>query len=146
MPIIKQPETEKEFEAYYHLRWRILRQPWHQSKGSEKDELENESFHIMVCDENNEIIGVGRLHFNSKSEAQIRYMAVDPEHTNQGIGKSILNALEEKSRQEHCTTIILDARELAVNFYEKQGYNIVNESHLLFDSIQHYKMKKIIQP
>ena len=57
---IKQPKTEKEFEAYYDLRWRVLREPWQQLKGSEKDELENESFHIMACDENNNIVGVGR--------------------------------------------------------------------------------------
>lgn len=138
---IKQPETEKEFKAYYHLRWRVLREPWQQPRGSEKDELENESFHIMACDEN-KVVGVGRLHFNNKTEAQIRYMAVSPEHINEGIGALILKALEEKAKQGDCKTIMLDARENAVIFYKKKGYELLEKSHLLFDSIQHYKMKK----
>lgn len=142
---IKQPETKKEFEAYYDLRWSVLRQPWQQPKGSEKDELEKQSFHIMACDENNNVIAVGRLHFNNQSEAQIRYMAVKPEHQNKGFGKSILKSLEEKCRQEKCEVIILDARESALSFYQKQGYQIIKKSHLLYDVIQHYQMIKEIK-
>ena len=43
---IKEPVTEEEFEQYYILRWRILRQPWNQPRGSEKDDKENKSIHI----------------------------------------------------------------------------------------------------
>ena len=145
MPItIKQPETEKEFEAYYDLRWCILRRPWQQPKGSEKDELENESFHVMACDENSNVVAVGRLHFNNKKEARIRYMAVDSEHLEKSIGALILEALEEKAKQECCKTIVLDARENAVGFYQKKGYELLEKSHLLFDSIQHYRMHKYL--
>lgn len=143
MPIkIKEPETEKEFEAYYYLRWRVLREPWQQARGSEKDELENKSFHIMACDENNSIVGVGRLHLNTETEAQIRYMAVDPKNTHQGIGTLILEALEEKARHEQCATILLHARETAVIFYQTREYINGEKSHLLYDSIQHYQMTK----
>ena len=145
MPItIKQPRSEKEFEDYYDFRWRTLRKPWQQPKGSEKDELENESFHIIACDENNKVVAVGRLHFNNEEEAQIRYMAVSPGHIEQGIGTLMLEALEEKSGLEHCRTIVLDARENAVGFYKKKGYELLEKSHLLFDSIQHYRMEKFI--
>ena len=145
MPItIKQPETEKEFEAYYDLRWRVLRKPWQQPKGSEKDELEDESFHIMACDENNNVVSVGRLHFNNEAEAQIRYMAVVPEHENKGIGSLTLKALEEYASQKHYKTIVLDSRENAVGFYQKKGYELLEKSHLLFDSIQHYRMGKTL--
>ena len=143
---MKQPENEKEFEDYYELRWRILREPWQQPKGSEKDELENESFHIMACDENKKVIGVGRLHLNNETEAQIRYMAVAPEHIEQGIGTLMLEALEEKSRREDCRAIVLDARENAVVFYQKKGYELLEKSHLLFGSIQHYRMLKRLHP
>ena len=142
---IKQPETEKEFGAYYDLRWRVLREPWQQPRGSEKDELENESFHIMACGENNNVIAVGRLHFKNEAEAQIRYMAVLPEHNNKGLGKLILEALEKEAQLKQCKTITLQAREGALEFYKKQGYNTVKKSHLLFDSIQHYEMNKTIK-
>ena len=142
---VKQPENREEFKAYYDLRWRVLREPWHQPKGSEQDELENESFHIMVCDENNNIVGVGRLHFNTGTEAQIRYMAIEPKLTSKGIGRSILEGLEEKARLKKCKTITLEARESALEFYKKQGYSTVKKSHLLFGSIQHYEMNKTIK-
>ena len=138
---IKQPQSEKEFEAYYDLRWRVLRQPWQQPQGSEKDELEDTSFHVMACDENNKVVGVGRLHFNNKTEAQIRYMAVNPEFKNQGIGSLILAALEQYAKED-CKAVMLHARENAAGFYQKKGYELLEKSHLLFDSIQHYKMVK----
>ncbi len=72
---IRAPKTKKEQEEYYNLRWEILRKPWNQPKGSEKDEYENDAIHIAAF-VNGKIIGVGRIHFNSKEEAQIRYMAV----------------------------------------------------------------------
>lgn len=144
MPIIKQPETKKEFEAYYDLRWRVLREPWQQPAGSEKDELENESFHVMAVDENENVVGVGRLHFNNDNEAQVRYMAIAPEYEKQGIGSLILEALEKQVKENNCETIVLHARENAVGFYQKKGYELFKKSHLLFDSIQHFRMRKIV--
>ena len=120
-----------------------MREPWQQAKGSEKDDLENDSFHLMACDENNRVVAVGRLHFNDVNEAQIRYMAVAPEHTGQGIGALILEVMEEKAKQKQCTSIVLEARENAFGFYKKKNYELLEKSHLLFDSIQHYRMRKI---
>ena len=53
-----EPRTKTEFEAYYDLRWRILRKPWELQKGSEKDELDKSSYHLMVLDEStgNEVV------------------------------------------------------------------------------------------
>ncbi len=40
---ICKPLTKEEFKKYYDLRWKVLRKPWKQPKGSEKDEREKES-------------------------------------------------------------------------------------------------------
>jgi hypothetical protein len=45
---IRSPETVEEFMQYYELRWRLLRKPWNQPKGSEKDEKEDEAFHKHI--------------------------------------------------------------------------------------------------
>jgi hypothetical protein len=60
--VIRFPATESEFEAYYALRWKILREPWNQPPGSEKDEFEGEAVHLAAWDDYGKIIGVGRLH------------------------------------------------------------------------------------
>ena len=139
--IIKEPKTEEEFEQYYDLRWRILRKSWNQPRESEKDEKENESIHIMAIFEG-KVIGCGRGHFNSPTEAQIRYMAVEEGFQGKGVGTKILNDLERKLIEKGAKTIILNARENAVNFYQKHNYKIIDKGHALFNVIKHYKMRK----
>ena len=138
---IKQPESTEEFTQYFELRWRILRAPWGEPEGSEVDDIEERCFHIMAV-YGESVIGVGRLQFNATHEAQIRYMAVANEHEGNGIGRMIVEALEKEAADKHVNTIVLDAREPAVGFYQKLGYTIEAKSYVLFDEIQHYRMKK----
>ena len=139
--MIKQPETENEYAQYYDLRWRILRAPWGEPKGSEVDAIEDQCFHIIATS-NNTVIGVGRLQYNSASEAQIRYMAVEKAYEGKQIGSRIVYALEQEAKNRNINSIVLDAREPAVGFYQKLGYSIENKSYLLFDEIQHLRMSK----
>ncbi len=142
--IITEPTTEKDFELYYDLRWRILRKPWNQPKGSEIDELEKDSINVMVCNENRVPLGAGRLHFKSSDEAQIRYMAVEENQQGKGIGKMVLSYLEKKAKEKGAKNIVLNARENAVKFYEKNGYKILKEAHTLYGVIPHFEMRKVL--
>jgi predicted GNAT family N-acyltransferase len=142
--IIKQPETPEEFVQYFDLRWRVLRAPWQQPVGSEKDSLEDSCYHVIACNENNTVIGVARLQFNSDNEAQIRYMAIDPKYTGRGVGRKIVSALESIALENKRNRIILDAREPAVGFYKKLGYTVTEKTYLLFDCIQHFRMQKVL--
>ena len=149
---IKQPETEEEFKHYYHLRWKILRAPWHQPEGSEIDDMEDNCFHIMAIKKNSdsnvissdEVFAVARLQPNTDKQAQIRYMAVDKAHERQGIGRQLVNTIEQHARDSGYKQISLDAREPAIGFYKKLGYQEVEKTYLLFDEIQHYQMLKNI--
>ena len=138
---IRKPETKQEFEKYYNLRWRILRKPWNQPKGSEQDGMDEKSIHIMAIIDD-KVIGCGRGHFNSSIEAQIRYMVVDESFQGQGIGLRILKTLEEELTKNGAREIILKARENAVSLYIKHGYEIYREGEILFDEIKHYWMRK----
>ena len=142
--VITQPRTEEEFKKYYHLRWKILRAPWGQPEGSEVDDIESQCFHVMATTPDKSVIGVARLQFNSKSEGQIRYMAVDDKHEGTGIGRALVNAIEKHARDTGHTKITLDARENAVGFYQALNYQILGKSYLLFDSIQHFQMSKAL--
>ena len=141
MIVIKRPETAEELNLYYELRYRILRKPWQQPRGSEKDELENVSVHVMAMD-GGRVVGVGRLHGNPNEESQVRFMAVDPEYEGKGIGTLILKELEKEARKRHSKCIVMDARESAVDFYKKMGYRVVGPTHTLFGEIPHFRMKK----
>lgn len=142
---VKSPQTQQEWDDYYELRWRILREPWQQSCGSEKDELEDTAFHCMAVDTNNKVVGVGRIHKNSTTEAQVRYMAVNKDHRYKGIGSKILAVLERHAISYEVSTISLNAREKFISFYLKHGYVIIDDAHTLFGSIRHKRMHKYIQ-
>lgn len=142
---IIQPETPDDYRKYYELRWKILREPWKQPRGSERDTLDDSSTHLMVVDANDSALGVGRLHFNSIREAQIRYMAIDTRHQRKGIGSRLLNALEEHARELGAVRIVVDARETALGFYSKNGYKACGAGHVLYGRIAHIVMEKQIR-
>ena len=90
-----EPQTPEEFKQYYSLRYKILRKPWGQPRGSERDNEDEISHHRMIIDEATwDAIAVGRLQVNTKEEAQIRYMAVADNYQGQGLGSKIVTALE----------------------------------------------------
>jgi len=139
---ITEPQTAEQFEAYYLLRYEVLRKPWNQPPGSEKDAQEHECTHIMAVNEYDEVLGVCRLQLNSSTEAQLRYMGVKSETQGLGIGKKLIAYAEEKARRQGAETMILQAREIAVEFYKKCGYKIAEKSFLMWGEIQHYLMNK----
>jgi len=98
--------------------------------------------HLMLVDPHHVAVGVGRLHFNSIREAQIRYMAIDVSAQRRGLGSRLLDALEARARELGAARVVLDARESALRFYHKHGYRAVGPGHVLYNSIAHVKMKK----
>jgi predicted GNAT family N-acyltransferase len=143
--LIRPPANEQEFDAYYSLRWKILRKPWNQPAGSEKDAFESEAFHLGSWTESGDLIAVGRLHRISEYSAQIRYMAVDPSQRSRGVGTAMLRELESFAVRSGVREIKLNAREEAVQFYTANGYELVRPSHRLFGLIQHFEMQKQMQ-
>lgn len=142
--IVKPPKTKEEFERYRDLRWRILRAPWNQPRITEQDDLEKDDFPIMVCEVDGIPIGVGRAHFISEDEAQIRSISVEPEWEGKGIGSIVLKELEKIVIAKGAKRIIIHARSNAVEFYKKNGYKEVEPSYTLFDEIEHTLMEKFI--
>ncbi len=135
------PSTPEDFEQYFELRYRILRQPWGEAKGSEVDDDEDNSYHLMAV-EGDRVVGVARLQFPEPGSAQLRYMAVDDHYQGKGIGKQIMQQMEAYARGKNTQTLFLHARENAVGFYLHLGYGIIETSYLLFNTIQHYRMIK----
>lgn len=144
--MIRQPKSDAEFNAYYDLRWRVLRKPWDMPVGSERDDGDASASHFMAVLEHGKIVGAGRLHFNSAIEGQIRYMAVDEAYQKMGIGRELITTMEAHALDRGARKIILNARDYAVEFYRLLGYEIVEKTYILFDSIQHYMMEKQLTP
>jgi len=142
MSITIRPPKPAEMEAYYQLRHDVLRRPWGQVKGTERAEDDETAYHAAAFSAEGNLIGVGRLHLNSATEGQVRFMAVAAETQGLGVGNLVMEHLEDHARTMGATKMILHARQNAVPFYEKLGYHITAKSYLLFDEIQHWEMAK----
>lgn len=138
---IRSPQTPEDFQHYYFVRWKTLREPWNQPPGSEKDDQEENSIHLMAT-ENNVVLGVCRLQFNNENQSQVRFMGVSEAARDKGVGRLLLSEAEKISKSNNCSELILQARDYAVPFYEKCGYTVREKTFLLWDEIQHYLMYK----
>jgi len=139
--LYRSPTTKTDFEKYYELRWRILRKPWDQPKGSEKVDTDGSSFHIMA-ELKNKVVGIGCIHEMENGTGRIRFMGVDDKCQNRGIGKAMMKLLEDYARDQKWNKVWLYAREIAWDFYLKLGYNIIADGELLFGVIKHKIMEK----
>lgn len=144
MHVCRSPQNASEFEQYYQLRWLILRKPWHQPLGSERDGNEETSTHRMIIDDKQQVLAVGRLEKLEQNTGQIRFMAVAEHSQGQGLGKQLMSALEYAAKTQGLTHIMLHARENAEKFYCDLGYKSSGLSHLLYGKIQHVRMTKQI--
>lgn len=140
--VVRSPQNKSEWDSYYRLRWVVLRNPWRQPEGSEKDQHENDAIHAAAFYKNS-LVGIGRVNFE-KGIAKIRFMATDPKFERRGVARIVLQYLEQKVKDHKVEKIQLNARASALQFYEKQGYKLIKKMHLLYDEIQHYLMEKDI--
>jgi thioesterase domain-containing protein len=139
---VSAPQSSEDWQAYYQLRWQVLRAPWDQPRGSEQDDLEQEAEHRYIKNNEGAVLAVARLHFNNQQQAQVRYMAVDEKHRGQHLGSRLLHELEKLAWQQNADELVLFARERALSFYEKHGYTVLEKAHLAYGDVQHWKMVK----
>ena len=137
-----EPATPEEFEKYYRLRYEVLRQPWGEPEGSERAPDDATAIHAMLVDEDGEVVGVCRLHLNTPQEGQLRFMGIREDKRGQQLGFRLMEYMEARAKALGAITLMLHARPNAVNFYRRNGYEVVKESYILFGDMQHYLMTK----
>ena len=140
---IRSPKTEEEWEKYDDFRWEILRKPLNIPHVPLKDNLEESSYHFMAITSSNEIVACGRLHMNNDEEAQIRYMGVSENRRRMGLGSLIVDRLETQAKVLGASSITLNARNVALNFYKSHGYEAI-ESYQSDTNIPHTTMEKFL--
>lgn len=112
----------------------------------EGDNLET-TFHLGIFCQN-KLVGISTF-LNSKhpliteeNQYQLRGMAVLNEYQSHGLGKLILNHGENLLKTQSIKIVWCNAREKAVNFYKKNGYQIIGQPFDIKDIGTHYLMFK----
>lgn len=135
------PKTVEEWELYYDLRYRILREPLGKERGSERNEGDATGIHIAMW-ENDSLVGIARLDAVDEIVGQARFVAIENQLQGKGYGQLIMTKLEREAQKIGYTKIILHARDYALPFYLKLGYTLIGPSYKLFDVLQHFEMHK----
>ena len=140
---IRSPTTEAEWKKYDDFRWEILRKPLKMSHIPLKDNLEDTSYHFMAITISRKILACGRVHMNNEYEAQIRYMGVSKNMRRMGLGSLIVDRLENQAKLLGASSITLNARNVALDFYKSQGYEAI-EPYQSDTNIPHTRMQKFL--
>lgn len=140
------PRTENQLEKYYHFRWQMLREPWQRPRGSERDEYDELSHHRMIIDSRGRAVAVGRLYVTADHDGQVRYMAVKKNRRNKGVGSLMLVALESLAREEGVKRLVCNAREEAIPFYARYGFEVQGTFSEERGPVRHQQMVKPIDP
>ena len=78
--------------------------------------------------------------FQEKEQFQLRGMAVLEKFQKKGIGESLVKYAEENAKSRQGTLIWFNAREIAVRFYEKMGYEKIGQPFNIGDIGTHFVM------
>jgi len=129
-----------EYQQELELRDKVLRQPLGMNLYDENLDADKKSIHIGAFVEK-QLVGVLLLTELKSDEVKMRQVAVIETLRQLKIGSKMVCFAEEYSKQHGYTSMVLNARKTAVDFYLKLGYSISSDEFLEI-KIPHYKMCK----
>ncbi len=142
---IKQPATRDEYKAYYDLRFKVLREPWGQPRGTEKDDYEPISQHFMaVEDATGEIVGVVKMFEKAPGVCWFSHLAVANRYQKKGIGKLLMSHIEDQARAQSFQTMGCMSRLNTTGYFEKLGYKMAGLPTHYFGTTQVVWMDKTL--
>ncbi len=112
--------TQGELE----LRFRVLREPLGHTRDAVAFPFDNDSIHLLAYDTLHQVIGCVLFHPESEIQGRLYQMAVDPKLQGKGLGRALVERLEDELQARGFRRITLHAREVAAGFYGRLGYEV----------------------
>lgn len=131
-----------EYDEMVVLRHKILREPLGLSFTEQDLMKDKEDFLLaLFMSRTHQMIACCILNSIDDKIVKLRQMAVDGSVQKSGMGTAMLSFAEYVAVKEGFEYIELNAREVAVGFYQKYDYKIFGDRFVEV-GIPHYKMKK----
>lgn len=124
------------------IRYEVFVNEQHVPEDLEIDDLEAESLHGVIYQSQQAIATVRLYALNSKN-LKVQRVAVLKEFRQHGVGRFLMEKVEEKAKELAVSQLILDSQKQALPFYEKSNFQI-DSSEFLDAGIPHYRMVKNI--
>ena len=141
-PVLIISTEHPHYEKVIALRQKVLRAPlglniFDDDLASEIDQV------IFIYEAEHEVLGCVLLQHYDAETFKLRQMAVDNMAQGKQIGTQLVQAADTYAVQLGKNKIILHAREAAIPFYEKQGYEVVGDTFYEV-GLPHKKMEKLL--
>lgn len=133
-----------EYDEAVRLRYEVLRRPLGLDFTPEQLAAEYGDVHLAGFDGMGRLVGYLCLTPLNNGEVKMRQVAVAPEWQGKGVGKKLVATSEELAKHLNFKKMTMHAREAAVPFYLRLGYQTVGEQ---FEevTIPHFKMEKKLE-
>lgn len=118
--------NSQEYNESVALRDEVLRKPLGLIFDPADLEKESDSAHV-ACYLNGSLAGCLILQPDKQAGLKMRQVAVSEEHQGCGIGKAMVQFSEQYARDNGFNKIHMSARDTAVDFYLRLGYEIEGE-------------------
>lgn len=131
-----------DYNKMLEVRYEILRKPL--GLTFSEAELEKEKEDILIgCFEDDELEGCCILSKQDNHTIRLRQMAVSKVLQGKGIGRVLMIFAENIARDKGFKLLTMHARNNAIGFYKKLGYEIVGNEFIEV-TIPHYLMQKTL--
>jgi GNAT superfamily N-acetyltransferase len=131
-----------EYEQTIELRLELLRRPLGLLFTTQQ--LAGEKYETLIgAFEGKELIGCCVLTHCDSTTLQVRQMAVRENDQAKGIGRKILAFAENLAREKGYGILMMHARNTALGFYEKCGYEIKGKEFTEVGIPHHYMEKQL---
>lgn len=138
--MIKKVETDQEYQDVLFVRETVFIHEQGVSREEEIDEYEHTAHYFIAYNDNQEPIATARFR-NVEGSAKVERVAVLKSARGLGIGKQLMQYLEQEAHKQGYHHFKLGAQTHAIPFYESLGYHTYGEE-FLDAGIPHFNMEK----
>lgn len=136
--------TRRELEECFAIRIQVFVEEQKvplEEELDEYDESPEACAHLLLKD--GELpVATGRWKVYEEGTAKLQRIAVLKEHRKGGVGRLLIQALEDHARKAGMKRAVLDGQCQAQGFYQKLGYHTVPGEPFLDAGILHVRMEK----
>ena len=139
---IRLVRDSSDFESAKQLRLKVFVEEQGVPLEDEADQFDNVASHAVAV-KAGQVVATGRMFVDPSGEAKIGRMAVEAELRGSGIGRGILDVLEQYAREIGCESVTVNAQSYVAGFYGEHGY-IAQGEPFMEVGIEHLRMTKAL--
>lgn len=136
--------SPEDKEEALRIRFEVFVKEQGVSPDVEADEYDEIDPHWLVRDHHGEAIATARLTDKGQGTGKVERVAVMAEYRSQGIGKLLLQQIENYAHQNKFARLVIHSQTQCQGFYEKLGYRMPDPTVFNEDGIPHVRMEKLL--